>query len=366
MAGDARLDLAGAAFRLAGDAEAPRNPFSDAMARTLAPLAASDAARLAGELRKTGFGLHAAAQYAAYLSTGPDFTERFPAPEFFATLAGGKERLGAWRAALSALAREPAYRAWEKDTAAERERFVSLVAKAQDGKDLGKPLAALLGGRSWEGWTVAVSGLYPNGGGASWVLEEKPGRPDVFVAYGPYWDKKKGAWGGTPALFAIGAAPEAAFTMAYAAYELCRPALAADAPPCAGFAGIDSGEDCYERHWVQAVVARLLKDGYGAAAEREYRSQRPPTKADAAVAAAFAASLKDRARRPDLVSATAELAAPLRGGAAPACRLVDRSRFAETVYARRLRYYLEARLEARPDAELGAVLEQLRYLEARR
>lgn len=348
--------------RLAGDPRAARNPFTDEAAARFAASASHPAVKLMAAMRASGFTLDTAAQYAVYLSSPPALAPIHPAPEFFALAAGGPERLDAWRVALSSFARDSGFAAWEAETRPRREEMAAAVRAAQGGRDLGAPLAELLGARTWSDWLVAVSAFYPNGGGASWVLEEKPGRPDVFIAYGLYW--KDGAYdGGGARRFAFGALPEAAFTMAYAAYESCRPVLASGGRPCAGFKSMSEGEDCYERHWVAAIVARVLSREYGADAAREFRSQHETTRFDKPVAKALDAYAADRARWPDMLAATALLAAPLRDdGKPPECRLIDPRRFGEEVYARRLAYYLDARLEKRPDAELEKTRADLDYM----
>lgn len=363
---DPRLDLMGLLARLAGDPAAARNPFSDKAAAAFASSASHPAVAELAAMRATGFGMDTAAQYSVYLSSLPDLSVLHPAPEFFALAAGGRERLESWRRHAAAFAATPAFVKWEASSRAEREAMTDAVRSAQGGRDLGAPLEKLLGVRTWADWRVAVSAFYPNGGGASWILEEKEGRPDVFVAYGPYWEKKKKTvsfHGGSPRQFGGGALPEAAFTMAYAGYEACRPALAKDAAPCEGLKGLTNGEDCVEAHWVHAIVSKLLTETYGPYQRDETRPQRVPTRYDEGVARALEAYAADRAAYPDLFLATPLMAAPLRSdGKAPACSLIDRTRFQETVYARRLRYYLEARLAARPDAGLQKTLDELAAL----
>lgn len=360
---DPRLDLMGLLARLSGDPAAARNPFSDKAAAAFASSASHPAVVELAAMRAKGFGMDTAAQYAVYLSSLPDLAVLHPVPEFFALAAGDRERLEAWRLHAAAFAASPAFVTWEAATRAEREAMADAVRNAQEGRDLGAPLEKLLGVRTWADWRVAVSAFYPNGGGASWILEEKPGRPDVFVAYGPYW--RRSLWrtrfyGGSPRQFGGGALPEAAFTMAYAAYEACRPALASGPAPCEGLKGLTNGEDCVEAHWVHAIVSKLLMETYGPYKRDESRPQRIPTRYDEGVARALEAYSADRTAYPDLFLATPLMAAPLRAdGKAPACALIDRPRFQEAVYARRLRYYLEARLATRPDAGLQKTLDEL-------
>ncbi len=364
---DPRLDLMGLLARLSGDPAAPRNPFSDEAAAAFTASSAHPAVAQLAAMRATGFNLDSAAQYSIYLSSLPELAVLHPVPEFFARAAGGREKLEAWRLSAAAFAGAPAFTQWEAATRAKRAAMADAVRAAQGGRDLGEPLARLLGARTWADWRVAVSAFYPNGGGASWILEEKNGRPDVFVAYGPFWNeskkKKTSFHGGSPRDFGLGAWPEAAFTMAYAAYEACRPALSAGAAPCDGLSGLTSGEDCVEAHWVHAIVSKLQKEAYGPYKSKEPRPQRKPTRYDEGVARALEAYAADRAAYPDLFLATPLMAAPLReDGKAPVCALIEPRRFQETVYARRLRYYLEARLEARPDAALARTRDELSLL----
>lgn len=361
---DARLDLFGLLARLAGDPAAPKNPFSDEAAAAFASSASHPAVTGFAAMRATGFNLDSAAQYAVYLSSLPELSVLHPVPEFFSRAAGGRDKLEAWRKDAAAFAATPAFKDWEAATSPQREKMAQAVRDAQNGRDLGAPLQKLLGVKTWADWRVGVSAFYPNGGGASWILEEKAGLPDVFVAYGPFWDPKKKTFdGGGARAFGLGAWPEAAFTMAYAAYEACRPALAKDSPPCEGLNGLSSAEDCVESHWVHAIVTKLQLEAYGPYKKKEPRPQRKATRWDEGVAKALEAYSTDRAAYPDLFLATPLMAAPLReGGKAPVCSLIDPRRFQETVYARRLRYYLDARLRVRPDAALAKTRDELSLL----
>ena len=90
---------------------------------------------------------------------------------------------------------------------------------AASGKDLAAPLARYLGLRSWSSWKVVVSPFYPPGGSASWIIEERGGRPEVIVVYGLSWDKngaRPTMSGGAPEWYAASAWPEAVYTMIYA------------------------------------------------------------------------------------------------------------------------------------------------------
>lgn len=301
------------------------------------------------EMRAHGFAWDAPAQYAVYLSTPPDLREVHPAPDFFASLAGGKDELTAWRAELSDFAKVSGFLDWEKERAPEREAELASVRAAADGRELAAPLAAYLGAKPWASWTVAVSPFFPPGGGASWVLEEKPGLPDVIVVYGPSWSKgshwrRSRPVPDSPAEFAAGAWPEAVFAMTYVLYEVCRPALKPVPDACAGLEGLVNPEDCVQQTVVRGVVARLIEGEFGAAAARAYRAHWPATPYQDKEDAALLAYEADRAAEPDLMAAAGRLFAPFQAdGKAPTCRLIDHSRDAETVYSRRLRYYQEAR-----------------------
>jgi len=166
--------------------------------------------------------------------------------------------------------------------------------------------------------------------------------------------------GGSPDGFAVSAWPEAVFSMAYALYEVCRPALKPGPDVCRGLNGLSNAEDCIQQIWVRGIVARLVDSEYGAKAAAAYRAQWAASPLQAQVDAVLRAYESGRAAQPDLMSAAGALAAPFSAdGRAPACRLVDRARWSETVYARRLAYYLDGRLEARPDAGLSAVRAEL-------
>jgi hypothetical protein len=355
---DARFDLVGLLERLSGDPHAPSNPVSDAAVVRFARWKDHPAVTRLTKMREKGFAWDAPAQYAVYLSSPPELREVYPAPSFFATLAGGKAELDAWRGDAADFARVTGFLDWERERAPQRETELSAVRAAAGGRDLEAPLVRYLGLRSWADWTIVVSPFFPNGGGASWVLEEKPGRPDVYVVFGLYW-QKKGFWGrssmsgGSAEKYAQSVWPEAVFSTTYALYEVCRPVLKFSPGACEGMRGLVNAEDCVQQTWVRGVVARLMASEFGAPAARAYREHWPPTPYQEKVDAALSAYENERATSPDLMSAAGALLAPFQAdGKAPDCRLVDRARWPEVVYARRLSYYLEGRLEARPDAEL--------------
>lgn len=346
---DARFDLIGLVQRLSGDPSSPSNPESDAAAARFAKWKDHPAVARLARMRAKGFAWDAPAQYAVYLSTPPELREAYPAPDFFATLAGGKDQLSSWRAELGDFVRVSDFTAWENVRAPRREMELAAVRAAAGGRDLGAPLERYLGARTWASWTVIVSPFFPRGGGASWILEEKDGRPDVVVVYGAAWSRG-GLWRrsrpvpDTAPEFAAAAWPEAVFSMTYALYEVCRPVLKLAPGACRGLEGLVNPEDCVQQVWVRGVVARLLEAEFGPAAANAYREHWPPTPYQKDVDAALRAYESDRAKEPDLMSAAGALLAPFQADLrAPACRLVDHSRDSETVYARRLRYYLEGR-----------------------
>lgn len=295
-------------------------------------------------MRASGFAGNVPAQYALYLAPPPELREALPAPPFFAGLAGGADRLAAWRAELSDFARASGFDAWEDGRSSRREAELAAVRAAAAGRDLGEPLARYLGARTWASWTVIVSPFYAHGGGASWVVEEKPGRPDVAVVYGPY---RRGRFGrasrgpDAPAEYAASVLPEAVFSMTYAMYEVCRPALKPGAGTCRGLEGLTTPEDCVQQNWVRGVVARLIESEYGPEAASAYRRRETDTPYRDRVDAALRVYEADRAKEPDLMAAAGALAAPFQtDGRAPVCR-EDSSRGGETVYARRAAYYRE-------------------------
>jgi hypothetical protein len=346
---DARLDLIGLVERLSGDPRSPHNPESDAAAKAFAPWKRHPAVARLARMRAKGFSWDAPAQYAVYLSTPPEIREAVPAPNFFATLAGGREQLDAWRGELSDFVRVSGFQDWEARREPRRRAELAAVRASAGTHDLETPLVRFLGAKPWGSWTVIVSPFFPNGAGASWVLEEKAGAPDVVVVYGLYWQGFLGKTmsGGTPEKYAQGVWPEAVFSMTYALYEVCRPGLKIAKSACAGMPGLVNVEDCVQQTWVRGIVARLMKGEYGAGAERAYLAQWPAAPLQPRVDAALDAYQADRARARDLMDAAGALTAPFQpDGRAPACRVADPSRGAEVVYSRRVKYYLDARRAA--------------------
>lgn len=327
---------------MSGDPAAARNPVSDEAAASFSRWKRHPAVARLAAMRASGFAGNVPAQYAVYLSSPPAVREAVAAPPFFAQLAGGADRLAAWRTELGDFARASGFESWEAGRAARREAELASVRAASGGRDLAGPLARYLGARTWSSWTVIVSPFFAHGGGAAWVIEERPGLPEVDVVYGPYRRGRRdsGAPDG-PAEYAASVLPEAVFSMTYAMYEVCRPGLKPEAGTCRGLGGLSSPEDCLQQNWVRGVVARLLESEYGAGAADAYRRRWPENPYRDRVEAALRAYEADRSRLPDLMAAAGSLAAPFQeDGKAPACR-EDPARAGETVYARRVAYYRE-------------------------
>ncbi|MDE2511057.1 MAG: hypothetical protein KGL74_08040, partial [Elusimicrobia bacterium] len=254
---DARLDLVGLLQKLSGDPHSPDNPEADAAAAHFARWKKHPAVVQLGKMRATGFDWDHPLQYAIYLSTPPALHEVLPAPDFFVQLAGGREALDAWLSAASDFARVSKFEEWEKERAPRREAELAAVRASRDDADLSASLVRELGVKPWSSWTVYVSPFFQHGGGGSWVVEEKAGRPDVAVMYGPRWDGAVPA-ADPPWVFAAGALPEAVFSMTYAVYEVCRPVVKPAAEVCRGMSGMTNPEDCIQQHWVRGLVARLV------------------------------------------------------------------------------------------------------------
>lgn len=362
---DARVDLVGLVERLSGDPESPHNAFTDAAAARFAAFSSHPAVTALAAARARGMARGVPAQYVLYLSSPPVLAEISPAPEFFAQSFGGAEAIDAWRRDLAAFARDSGFMRWEEETHARREAFAAAVRRARGRRDLGGPLARLLGARTWNDWTVIASLFFPAGGGDSWIFEERTGLPDVAVVFGPSGGKVPLATE-SPGEFAADVWPEAVFTMTYVLFEVCRPELVLSRDVCRGLPGLSNPEDCVQQLWVRELVSRLVAENFGARAERDYRQGWSPAPFDAAARRAVAAYAHAHAQRGDLIDAAGELSAPFqRGGAAPVCRVVDPARFGEEVYARRLAYYLRARLAVRPDPSAAAALAELNVLLSR-
>ena len=352
---DARVDLVGVVQQLAGDAPVQRSPRVAAALKRFSPFKDHEAVRLLKQMRGTGFAENIPANYAVYLTPPPELAEAYPAPEFFADAAGSRARLDAFRAALRRFAADTDFVAWRSSQPALTTDLEAAFALGAGGAELEKPLVDALGVRTWERWLAIPSAFYRRGATSAWVIEEKRGLPIVAVVVGPDWKRGRPSFG-EPADAAVAVWPEAAFSAVYAAYELCRPSVAAAREYCGKAA---DEEDCVEALWVRSIVRRVLARTFGepAAARRKLE---PPGPWIPELEAAFSAHEALGPSGPDLVEDAQRLLSPLQApGRAASCPLVARARFAEPAYRRRLRYYLEARLASRPDPNLSSVVAEL-------
>lgn len=360
---DARLDLVGLVQLLSGDPHAARNLEADAAFERFERWSRHPAVKGLTAMRKNGFAWDIPLQYALYLSSPPALAEAYPAPSFFAETAGGAAALAAWREDLVDFARVSGFMDWEREREPRRREEIEAVRASAGGADLAPDLIAELGLKPWSSWTVVTGPFFGRGGVGAWVLEEKAGRPEIVVMYGPNRNPRPSP--DSPARFAAWVYPEAAFAMAYALYEVCRPAMKPVPGVCEGMGSMNNPEDCVEQRWVRGLVARVVERRFGPDSASEYRAQRPPSKFQDGVDAALDVYDSDRAKYKDIIDARALLAAPVQpDGKSPACAVVSPERFPETVYARRLAYYLDGRLEAHPDSALAKARARLEAFRA--
>ena len=147
-------------------------------------------------------------------------------------------------------------------------------------------------------------------------------------------------------------------TAAYVMYETCRPRARAPQGVCAETPWLKNVEDCVESQWVGAVISRLERSLFHAPPPRPGRRQL--TRWRPALDEVLARYEKERDRSPDLVSITGRLFAPLQADKTqPVCRIIDRERLSDPIYARRLRIYGLARLARGPDPELERLRDEL-------
>lgn len=267
---DARMELMGLVRRLSGDPSAPRNPVADAAAIRFSSMSSHPAVLAVAATRLRGAGSGLTAQYAVYLSSPPELTEVYPAPVFFADAFGGREALEKWRNDLSRFAVESGFLNWERETRSEREALADTVRQARGDKDMGAPLARLLGAKTWSDWVVYISPFHAPGSNDSWVLEEKDGLPDVAVCFGPYWENRDVGY--SPAAIAASVTPEAIYSMTYVLSEACRTDYTPKRESCRGLSGLMNIDSCVQHYWVTALVAQFLKQVYGLAAAKEYQA----------------------------------------------------------------------------------------------
>ncbi|MDE2141209.1 MAG: hypothetical protein KGJ84_02200 [Elusimicrobia bacterium] len=358
---DPRVDLVGLVQQLAGDSGfQPRPPLQRALAR-FAPWRGHPAVARLKRLAARGFNGNLPSQYAVYLTATVPLQERYPVPSFFAQACGGRAELDAFRAELDDFARQSGFFAWEASTESPAGLLAAALKRNMGGVDIERPLVDYLGLRPWRRWMVVPSVFFRPGGGSSWIVEEKPGLPDVYAILGPRWDGETPSFG-TPADIASYAWAEPTYAAAYVMYEACRPLARAAQGVCSETPWLKNVEDCVESQWVGAVISRLERRLFQAPPPRPGRRQL--TRWRPALDGVLARYEKDRARFPDLVSLTGPLFAPLQADRkAPACRLVDRGRLSDPVYARRLRIYGLARLARGPDPELERLRDELGWKE---
>lgn len=356
---DMRVDLIGLLQQLSGDNAFQR---SEALARTLRefePFRSHPAVQRMALMRGRGFKGNIPGQYAVYLSTGPDLRETYPAPEFFAGKAGGAEQLRLFLKEAGDFVRDTRFASWHAARGEEAARLNGALRESIAGVDLEGPLVRYLGLRSWASWVMVPSVFYRPGVTSSWILEEKPGLPDIFVILGPNSEGDKRAFGDAATL-AEGIWSEPLFSTAYVMVELCRPQLQPVKGLCDERWDVSDSESCFEKRWVDAIKARLGKtvfgDGWRSGPEEPLRSE-----IGRGVDSALIDYESHRQAHTDMIGSTAMLAAPMqRGGLPPDCLLIDEGRFQEALYARRLAWYLDMRLARKPEPELLSVRSRLR------
>lgn len=352
---DARVELIGLLQHLSGDPMSRQRP-GGAAGRALerfAPFRSHPAVAGLAALRSSGFSGHLTSQYVLYLST-PGLQESYPVPDMFVRGAGGRERLDGWMADVRRFVHDTGFADWYAETGPERLGLEEALRRSIGVVDLESSLAAYLGVRSWDRIVVVPSAFFVPGGPSAWVLEEKPGLPDVYVITGPRWERGRPVFG-RPEEVAAAVWPEAVFSIAYVMARRCRPLLDTVEGLCEaiGYPYLEEPEDCVENQWVLGVVSRLIGRVFGSEAEEDYMSRmrqilRPEFLRK--VRAVLADYEADRRRYPTLLDIESRLLAPFqRDGLAPACPDVDWTRLGESLYASTARFYLDARLAGRPD-----------------
>lgn len=360
---DPRVELIGLVQQLAGD-NAPGwfspglGGYGFAALKRFSAWHGHAAVRSLRAMTRRGFRGALPAQYVLYLSAPPELAVTTPIPDFFADAAGGRAQLESFRSELADFARESDFSTWYDATASSRAATAAELRRTIAGVDVEKALADYLGFRPWADWVVVPSALFPEGRGSDWIVESARGRPDVYVVIGPHWKAGRPAFGGAPEIVSA-LWREAAFSAAYVMTALC-PGLRPRSDVCAGMSGSSTSEDCVERIWVEAALARLRRRVFGPQADRaRYRRTR------FARFAAVESSLQDyesqRARYPTLVEFTPRLCVPLQdGGAVPpagTCPVYDAS---DEVGQWRLGDYLDGRLAQGGDAGLFLLRARLR------
>lgn len=350
---DVRVDLVGLLQLMAQGNGVARSDYLKGVLKRFEPFKSHAAVRRLAEMGKSGFRGDIPGNYAVYLSAPPDIREAFPVPEFFTDNAGGRPQLSAFLLEMNGFVLDSGFMEWHASQREEIALVENSLRETLAGADLEGPLVRYLGLRSWDRWIVVPSPFFPEADGSSWVLEEKPGLPDVYVIYGPSWVKGRAVFGPVPRI-AHGVWPEAIYSTLYVMVELCRPQLRLVRDVCESRWKFKDAEmeSCVEKRWMDAIRRRLQEQVFGEGGH----AGPPQSKLDRAVASALIEYEGQRERYPDMISRTADLLAPLQSDGLPAnCRLIDESRFQETLYARRLEWYLEMRLSARPDSDLMKV-----------
>ena len=326
---DAQVELLALVQRLSGDESLGSLPVPGPAAEVLARFRAfrdHPAVRRLRAMRRAGFTGAFPTQYALYLSTTPELAETLRVPALFVEAAGGRAALDDFRGELrdfSAASDFPAV--WR----AAAERTLALEAgavRALDGRDPEADLRAYLGARSWDRWVLVPSALLPLGGPSAWIVEEKPGLPDVYVLTGPErWEGNSPDFGPPPD-FAAAVWTEAAYTAAYFLYEHC-PQPQTVAALCSGGAASFGAQACAQRLWVEAIVSRLEAREFGAEAERRFRASAVPGDGALRTRSVLIDFEADRRRSPSLFDALPRLSAALDPeGKGAACRPVDWTR----------------------------------------
>lgn len=353
---DVRVDLMGLLQQLSGDDPVERSDYLDGVLKRFAPFRSHAAVRRLRRMSRKGFRGNVPGNYAVYLSTPPALREAFPVPEFFSDKAGGRAQLDSFLAELNAFVRDAGFLEWHASQNEETSRLETALRETFAGIDLEGPLVRYLGLRSWDRWVVVPSAFFLDGARSAWVLEEKPGLPDIYVVVGPEWDRGRPSF--SPAARAAhGIWAEPIYSTLYMMVEFCRPGIRPVKNLCETAWRFSDLEDCLEKRWVDAIRLRLH--------EQAFRGVRPPgpsrSKLDGAVYSAMAGFEGRRDECPDMIACSGELLAPLQSDGLPVqCRIIDESRFQEELYARRLGWYLEMRLARSPDPALLGVRARLR------
>lgn len=281
---DARVDLLGLVQLLSGERLFGRFPWDPApqgyaqeALRRFAPWRTHPAARRIKAMRRFGFSGLLPSQYAVYLSSPPGLREIWPAPSLFVNAAGGRAELDSFLAELRDFAKSTGFLEWRASLTATA-ALESALRDAAGNRDLEEALARVLGARSWDKWTVAASPFFPEQWGASWIVEEKPGKPDIWVVLGPRWENVRPRFG-PPEEFAVNVWREGAYSAAYLIHEDRRPRRSAPRACPPGGLG-DAG--CLQDAWVEAVLERALAGEFGPEQARRYRAKVRGGREDAA------------------------------------------------------------------------------------